>query len=43
MARSSKVKIPSFVLDLFKPPGAVRVLVAGTVAIFAAGLDPKIL
>ena len=38
-----RVTIPSFVLDLGRSPGAVGALVAGSIAIFAAGLDPKVL
>ena len=38
-----RLTIPSFVLDLGREPGAVAALVAGSLAIFAAGLDPKVL
>jgi MFS family permease len=42
MAETRRFTIPSFVLDLGREPGAVGILVAGSLAIFAAGLDPKV-
>jgi MFS family permease len=39
---SGRFKVPEFLADLGQPPGALAVLVAGSMALFAAGLDPRV-
>ncbi len=39
---NSRLKVPEFLLDLGKPPGALAALVAGSLALFAVGLDPRV-
>ncbi len=38
-----KSRLPEFVADLGREPGALGILAAGSLALFAVGLDPKVL
>src|SRR4051794_27067247 len=36
------MSVPSFISALWLEPGAVQILIAGSLALFAVGLDPKV-
>jgi len=38
-----KSRLPDFVTDLWQDPGAFQILIAASLALFAVGLDPKVL
>ena len=40
--RIGRFTVPEFVLDLGREPGALATLIAGALALFVAGLDPKV-
>ena len=39
---NSRLKVPEFIRDLGHPPGALAALAAGSIALFAVGLDPRV-
>ena len=41
-ARLGRVEVPPFIRDLDREPGAMAALLAGALALFVAGLDPKV-